>query len=79
MFLRMSDLGVEPTETTTNAQGQEIPVDPYVVWDEASSSAVPLAQATKPALGGVAHRGIAVRTEMEMILEAVEPWTLEHT
>lgn len=48
MFLRMSDLGVEPTETTTNAQGQEIPVDPYVVWDEASSSAVPLAQATKP-------------------------------
>ena len=30
MFLRMSDLGVEPTETTTNAQGQEIPVDPYV-------------------------------------------------
>ena len=61
MFLRMSDSGVEPTETTTNAQGQEIPVDPYVVWDEASSSAVPLAQATKPALGGVApiegHRG----------------------
>lgn len=80
MFLRMSDLGVEPTETTTNAQGQEIPVDPYVVWDEASSSAVPLAQATKPALGGVAPiEGIAVRTEMEMIREAVEPWTLEHT
>ena len=80
MFLRMSDLGVEPTETTTNAQGQEIPVDPYVVWDEASSSAVPLAQATKPALGGVAPiEGIAVRTEMEMIREAVEPWTPEHT
>ena len=50
------------------------------MWDEASSSAVPLAQATKPALGGVAPiEGIAVRTEMEMIREAVEPWTLEHT
>ena len=41
---------------------------------------MPLAQATKPALGGVAPiEGIAVRTEMEMIREAVEPWTLEHT
>ena len=57
----MSDLGVEPTETATNAQGEEVPVDPYVVWDEETSSAVPLAQAVKPALGGVAshpgHRG----------------------
>ena len=35
-FLRMSDLGVEPTETATNAQGEEVPVDPYVVWDEES-------------------------------------------
>lgn len=61
-FLRMSDLGVEPTETATNAQGEEVPVlTPYVVWDEETSSAVPLAQAVKPALGGVAphpgHRG----------------------
>lgn len=59
----MSDLGVEPTETATNAQGEEVPVDPYVVWDEETSSAVPLAQAVKPALGGVAPiQGIAVRT-----------------
>lgn len=79
-FLRMSDLGVEPTETATNAQGEEVPVDPYVVWDEETSSAVPLAQAVKPALGGVAPiQGIAVRTEMELVREAVEPWTLEHT
>ena len=76
----MSDLGVEPTETATNAQGEEVPVDPYVVWDEETSSAVPLAQAVKPALGGVAPiQGIAVRTEMELVREAVEPWTLEHT
>lgn len=67
-FLRMSDLGVEPTETATNAQGEEVPVDPYVVWDEETSSAVPLAQAVKPALGGVAPiQGIAVRTEMELV------------
>ncbi len=57
----MSDLGVEPTETATNAQGEEVPVDPYVVWDEETSSAVPLAQAVKPALGGVAAPSRASR------------------
>ena len=30
-FLRMSDLGVEPTETTTNAQGEEVHRRP-VTW-----------------------------------------------
>ena len=51
-FLRMSDLGVEPTETTTNAQGQEVPVDPYVVWDEETPAPCPWPRPTKPALGG---------------------------
>ena len=80
MFFRMSDLGVEPTETTVNAKGEEVPVDPYVVWDEEAGAAVALAEATKPALGGVEPiNGIAVRTELDMIREAAEPWTLEHT
>lgn len=78
MFLRMSDLGVEPTETTVNAQGQEVPVDPCVVWDEEAGAAVPLAQATKPALGGVEPiNGIAVRTELELIRATVDEWTVE--
>lgn len=80
MFLRMSDLGVEPTETTVNAKGEEVPVDPCVVWDEEAGAAVPLAEAIKPALGGVEPiNGIAVRTELDMVREAAEPWTLEHT
>ncbi len=78
-FLRMSDLGVAPT-TTTNAQGQEVKVDPQVVWDEASGSAVAYSAAVKPALGNVPDiNGVHVRTEMDMIREAAEPWTLEHT
>ncbi len=72
-FLRMSDLGVAPT-TATNAQGQQVTVDPQVVWDEASSSAVAYTQAVKPALDNVPDiNGIHVRTEMDMIREAAEP------
>ena len=79
MFLRMSDLGVEPT-TTTNAQGQEEKVDPCVVWDEEAGEAVAHSEAKKPAMGDVPEiAGHAVKTEMEMIREAVATWTLEHT
>lgn len=79
-FLRMSDLGVEPTETTTNAQGQQVAVDPQVVWDEETSSAVAYTKAVKPALTGVSEvEGIAVRTELDLVREAAEEWTLEHT
>lgn len=79
MFLRMSDLGVKPT-TTTDEQGNEVEVDPQVIWDESTNGPVPYSEATKPALTGVPKvNGIAVRTEMDMIREAAEPWTLEHT
>lgn len=79
MFLRMSDLGVEPT-TTTNAQGQEVTVDPQLVWDEETQAPALPAEAVRPALGNVPEiEGIKVRTEMDMIREAVEPWTLERT
>ena len=76
-FLRMSDLGVAPT-TTTDAQGKETTVDPWVVWDEDTQTAMPYTEATKPALGDVPDiNGFHVRTEMDMIREAAEPWTLE--
>ncbi len=77
-FLRMSDLGVEPT-TTTNAQGQEVKVDPIVVWDEDNGVATTAAEAAKPALGDVPEiEGIKVRTEMDMIRDYVADWTPEH-
>lgn len=76
-FLRMSEFGVAPT-TATNAQGQEVTVDPQVVWDEDTQTAVAYTQATKPALGNVPDiNGVHVRTELEMIRESVEPWTVE--
>ena len=81
MFLRMSDLGVEPTETATNAQGEESSRRPLRGVGRGELPALcPWHRPSKPALGGVAPiQGIAVRTEMELVREAVEPWTLEHT
>ncbi len=54
MFLRASDLGEKPGEDGS---------DPYLVWDEETSKAVPFTEAARPALEGVDEvEGIAVRT-----------------
>ncbi|MFR5828034.1 MAG: hypothetical protein ACLUE1_02710 [Adlercreutzia equolifaciens] len=68
-FLRMSDLGVEPTGLI-NAQ-REVPSTP--TWCGTRRLPAALAQAVKPALGGAALSGIAVRTEMELVRGAAEP------
>ncbi len=76
-FLRMSDFGVAPT-TATDAQGKEVVVDPQVVWDEDTQTAVAYTRATKPALGNVSEvNGTHVRTVMDMIREAADAWPLE--
>ena len=78
-YLRMSDFGVAPT-TAKNAQGQDVVVDPQVVWDEDTQSAVAYTEATKPALGNVSEvEGTHVRTVMDMIRETAAEWTLERT
>ena len=77
-FFRMSDLGVEPTETTTNAMGQTVPVDPYVVWDEEADAPVAYTEAVRPCLSGVAQiEGVSVKTEYDMILDYLQDWTVE--
>ncbi len=71
MFLRMSDLGVEP------AEGEE---SPYAVWDEASSAAVPYTEAVKPVIEGVAEvGGVKVRTAYDNLKEIVAGYPLDRT
>ena len=48
-FLRMSDLGVEPTEGPVNATTKKpTMIDPPVVWDAASGKEMSSAESTTP-------------------------------
>lgn len=76
-FLRMSDLGVEPT-IVKNAKGEEVPNDPCVVWDEEVGAAVSFEEAVRPALEAVpAINGISAVTVYELVKAEVEKWTVE--
>lgn len=69
-FLRMSDLGTEPT---VGEDGE--PVDPVVVWDEADNKPKPFDEATTPSLEGVSEvNGIAVKSVYKITKEAVAPY-----
>lgn len=52
LFLRMSDLGVEPTVTTDEATDAEVTIDPYVVWDNAANTYGELSTVADPAMEG---------------------------
>lgn len=77
-FLRMSDLGVAPT-TAKNAMGKEVTVDPEVVWDESTQTAVAYSDAVKPALENVPDevRGFKVRPVYSLIVNRIYEWTPE--
>ena len=77
-FLRMSDLGVAPTPGK-NMFGQDIMIDPNVVWDEETGKPVPPAKAGKPALEGVPAKvkGFKVETVYDKIKARVYEWTVE--
>jgi molybdopterin-containing oxidoreductase family molybdopterin binding subunit len=51
-FLRLSDLGVEPTEGPPDAYGLPTVIDPPVVWDTIENAAVSALTASSPALRG---------------------------
>lgn len=78
-FLRMSDLGVEQTEGPVDeTTGLPTVVDPYVVWDESSNSAVALEEAVMPAIGGVSEvDGIPVRTCIDDVKRAAAAYTVD--
>lgn len=76
-FLRMSDLGVEPT-VSVGEDGNTISTDQIVVWDSVDSVASPVDTVEEPALFGAFEvNGHAVKTVLTMIKELVEDYTLE--
>lgn len=79
LFLRMSDLGVAPTEGPVNpTTGKPTVIDPIVVWDEAAGAHCAADTTKTPALWGE-HTidGIEVTTALELLKERVDEWTPE--
>lgn len=78
-YLRMSDLGVEPTEGPVNAAtGKATVIDPICVWDLDADAPVSVDEATNPALEGKYDvDGIAVTSTYSMLLERIEEYPLE--
>lgn len=78
MFLRMSDLGVEPTEGPADAQGKPTYIDPYVVWDEKGNKFGPVEDVSLPALFGTYDvDGIKVTTAFELLKIESDQYTPE--
>ena len=76
-FLRMSDLGVEPTEGPANPMtGKPTVVDPPVVWDAASGKAVAANDAIEPALSGSWNiDGFEASTSFDLLKRHVQDYT----
>ena len=78
-YLRMSDLGVAPTEGAPDATGKATTIDPHVIWDTFTNK--PVAEGsllTAPALEGAFEaNGIAVKTAFEMLKDRVADMTPE--
>lgn len=77
MFLRMSDLGVEPTDGPPDRRGQPTKVDPRVIAT-AAGEFKPEADATAPVLdGSYSVQGIACKTVFELLKARAMEWTVE--
>lgn len=76
-LVRMSDLGVEPTEGPVNPlTGQPTVVNPYAVYDEAAGEAVELGAIASPALeGSFEVAGGTVRTVYSVLLDEIAKFT----
>lgn len=80
-LLRMSDMGVASTQGAVDpTTGQPKVIDPYVVWDEATNSALPVEEADRPALTGVSEvNGVPVKTTWDNLKEIASEYTLSRT
>ena len=78
-FLRMSDLGIDPTEGPVNpTTGQATVVDHPVVWDAASNKEMSSAEASEPELEGKWNvAGFAVQTAYSLMVESVQKYKPE--
>lgn len=79
-FLRMSELGVAPTEGPVDATtGQPTVVDPPAVWDEAAGTFVAADDAVQPALSGDReHAGVQFRTAWDLLKDSLAEYTTDY-
>jgi molybdopterin-containing oxidoreductase family molybdopterin binding subunit len=78
VFLRMSDLGVAPTDGPADAAGNPTKIDPVAVWDAATKTAVAVGTLEKPALEGAYEiKGIKVQTAFELLKAEVNQYPPE--
>lgn len=79
LFLRMSDLGVAPTEGAEDPlTGKKAVIDPVVVWDEVSNTAVSEKDCLKPSLFGEYDvDGVKTSTAFELLNREVADNTPE--
>jgi molybdopterin-containing oxidoreductase family molybdopterin binding subunit len=78
-YLRMSDLGVAPTEGPIDPMtGQPVVIDPPVVWDSVTNGYGSLDSVELPSLRG-SHtiNGIQVDTAYDLLIKLVDEWPLE--
>ncbi|MDR1422262.1 MAG: molybdopterin-dependent oxidoreductase [Coriobacteriales bacterium] len=79
MYLRLSDLGVEPSEGPIDpTTGMPTVIDPPVVWDPEADAPGALGVVAEPPLEG-SHviNGIQTRTAWDMLLEVVNEYAPE--
>lgn len=77
-FLRMSDLGVEPTEGPVDAMGNPTVVDNPAVWRLASGEAVSCVEEDDPELeGSWVVDGVKVSTSFTLLKKHVQQYTPE--
>ena len=79
-YLRMSDLGIAPTEGPVNPMtGMLSIVDPPAQWDLSTNGPVPLETAVQPSIhGAYTVGGFTVRTAFDMLVDRVNEFPLAH-
>ncbi len=76
-FLRMSDLGVEPTKTTNPTTGAEVIDDP-IVLRSADGTTGKIEEISDPVYEGTYDvNGISVTCAYTLLLESCKEWTIE--
>jgi len=77
-FLRLSEIGIEPTDGPADAAGNPTKIDPIAVWDPATKAAVALGAVETPALEGAYDvKGIKVQTAFDLLKEEVNQYPPE--
>ncbi|NTW29044.1 MAG: molybdopterin-dependent oxidoreductase [Coriobacteriia bacterium] len=75
-FLRMSDLGVAPSDGPINMYtGKPTKVDPAAVWDTSTNAVIPAAEKeTLQIKGPVTINGVAYRTALDLLKEEADKY-----